>query len=130
MEHMPLNHRKRWTKKEIKDLIKETQSKIDITKIAENHKRTISAIKFKLIRYAVDLIEEEPSTSLKHIQKLTNLSKEDLLEGFKKIKYNYKDENDDEDDKIVYENIYLSLLIKINLFWIIYIFTTYIIQLL
>jgi hypothetical protein len=130
MEHMPLNHRKRWTKKEIKDLIKETQSKIDITKIAENHKRTISAIKFKLIRYAVDLIEEEPSTSLKHIQNLTNLSKEDLLEGFKKIKYNYKDENNDENDKIVYENIYLSLLIKINLFWIIYIFTTYIIQLL
>lgn len=108
---MPLNHRKRWTKKELNDLLKETTKKIAIKKIAENHKRTIEAIKFKLIKYAVELIEEEPSTSLKHISKITNLSKEDLLEGFKKIKYNYYD--DEEDYEV------MCLLGRMSLFWLV-----------
>ena len=86
---MPINHRAKWTNDEFNQLLIETNNKLNIEKIAQNHKRTIDAIKFRLIRYAIKLIDEEPNTSLKHIQELTNMSKEDLLEGFKKINYNY-----------------------------------------
>ncbi len=105
---MPLNHRMKWTTIELNQLLKETSKKINIKKIAENHKRTIEAIKFRLIRYAVKLIEEEPSTSLKHIQDLTNLSRKELLEGFEKIKYNYI-----ENEEVV-EDIYMKYINNIS----------------
>ncbi len=105
---MPLNHRMKWTTIELNELLKETSKKINIKKIAENHKRTIEAIKFRLIRYAVKLIEEEPSTSLKHIQDLTNLSRKELLEGFEKIKYNYI-----ENEEVV-EDIYMKYINNIS----------------
>ena len=91
---MPINHRAKWTNDEFNQLLKETNNKLNIKKIAQNHKRTIEAIKFRLIRYAVKLINEEPNTSLTHIQELTNLSREDLLEGFEKINYNYQETQD------------------------------------
>jgi hypothetical protein len=106
--NMPLNHRMKWTTIELNELLKETSKKINIKKIAENHKRTIEAIKFRLIRYAVKLIEEEPSTSLKHIQDLTNLSRKELLEGFEKIKYNYI-----ENEEVV-EDIYMKYINNIS----------------
>lgn len=106
--NMPLNHRMKWTTIELNQLLKETSKKINIKKIAENHKRTIEAIKFRLIRYAVKLIEEEPSTSLKHIQDLTNLSRKELLEGFEKIKYNYI-----ENEEVV-EDIYMKYINNIS----------------
>ena len=105
---MPLNHRMKWTTNELNQLLKETSKKINIKKIAENHKRTVEAIKFRLIRYAVKLIEEEPSTSLKHIQDLTNLSRKELLEGFEKIKYNYI-----ENEEVV-EDIYMKYINNIS----------------
>ena len=104
---MPINHRKQWTNKEFNQLLKETNNKLNIKKIAQNHKRTIEAIKFRLIRYAVKLIDEEPNTSLKHICELTNLSREDLLEGFEKIKYNYIEIEEKTEDIYIYYNIYL-----------------------
>jgi repressor of nif and glnA expression len=105
---MPINHRKQWTNKEFNQLLKETNNKLNIKKIAQNHKRTIEAIKFRLIRYAVKLIDEEPNTSLKHICELTNLSREDLLEGFKKINYNYKEIEEEVED------IYLNHINNLN----------------
>jgi repressor of nif and glnA expression len=109
--NMPLNHRMKWTTIELNELLKETSKKINIKKIAENHKRTIEAIKFRLIRYAVKLIEEEPSTSLKHIQDLTNLSRKELLEGFEKIKYNFIEEEEITEDIYIrhINNIYYSV---------------------
>jgi len=108
---MPINHRVKWTTNELNQLLKETNKKIDINKIAENHKRTVGAIKFRLVRYAIKLIEEEPTTSLKHIQILTNLSREELLEGFEKIKYNFIEEEEITEDIYIrhINNIYYSV---------------------
>lgn len=108
---MPVNHRVKWTTNELNQLLKETNKKIDINKIAENHKRTVRAIKFRLVKYAVKLIEEEPTTSLKHIQVLTNLSREELLEGFEKIKYNFIEEQEITEDIYMrhINNIYYSV---------------------
>jgi hypothetical protein len=105
---MPINHRTKWTNEEFNQLLKETNNKLNIKKIAQNHKRTINAIKFRLIRYAVKLIDEEPNTSLKHIQELTNMSREDLLEGFEKIKYNYNEIEEETED------IYMSHINTLN----------------
>ena len=102
---MPVNHRVKWTTNELNQLLKETNKKININKIAENHKRTVGAIKFRLVRYAVKLIEEEPTTSLKHIQVLTNLSREELLEGFEKIKYDFIETEDNKEE--ITEDIYM-----------------------
>jgi repressor of nif and glnA expression len=110
---MPINHRKQWTNKEFNQLLKETNNKLNIKKIAQNHKRTIEAIKFRLIRYAVKLIDEEPNTSLTHIQELTNLSREDLLEGFEKINYNYKEIKEEVED--IYLNHINNLNYKFNM---------------
>ncbi len=118
---MPINHRIKWTDDELNQLLIETNKKININKIADNHKRTVEAIKFKLIRYSIKLIEDNPLTiSLKDIQKITNLSENDLLDGFKKIKYNYiiNDKNDFNDFiKIIH---YIN--INVILIWIIIIF--------
>lgn len=104
---MPLNHLAKWTNEEFNQLLKETNNKLNIKIIAKNHKRTIEAIKFKLIKYAVKLINEEPNTSLTHIQDLTNLSKDDLLKGFEKIHYNYNEINEKKQDNYLIYNIYL-----------------------
>lgn len=100
---VPANHRAKWTKNEEKQLLKETKMKIDIKKIAENHKRTIGAIKFKLVRFVIDLIDVEPTISLERLLEITNLSKEELFEGFKKVNYHFEEVVDD-DEEIVDEN--------------------------
>jgi len=101
MEMVPANHRAKWTKNDEKQLLKETKMKIDIKKIAENHKRTIGAIKFKLVRFVIDLIDVEPTISLKKLLEITNLPKEELFEGFKKVNYHFEEvlDDDDEDDE-------------------------------
>ena len=118
---MPINHRIKWTDDELNQLLRETNNKININKIADNHKRTVEAIKFKLIRHSIKLIEDNPLTiSLKEIQKITNLSKNDLLDGFKKIKYNYIiNDNNDFNDVM---NIIHYININVILIWIIIIF--------
>jgi len=110
---MPINHRTKWTNEEFNQLLKETNNKLNIKKIAQNHKRTIEAIKFRLIRYSVKLIDEEPNTSLTHICELTNLSREDLLEGFEKINYNYKEIKEEVED--IYLNHINNLNYKFNM---------------
>lgn len=59
MDINPDNHRSKWTNNEIKKLLEEVKNKIPIYKIADKHKRTIGAIKFKLIRHAIELIEKK-----------------------------------------------------------------------
>ena len=120
-QNMPINHRIKWTDDELNQLLRETNNKININKIADNHKRTVEAIKFKLIRHSIKLIEDNPLTiSLKEIQKITNLSKNDLLDGFKTIKYNYIiNDNNDFNDVM---NIIHYININVILIWIIIIF--------
>ena len=57
MTDYPENHRVKWTDNELKKLLKETKNKIDIETIANNHKRTIGSIKFKLFRYGTGIIK-------------------------------------------------------------------------
>lgn len=89
MEHYPENHRAYWTNKEDKKLYNEIKIGTDLQTIANNHKRTVSAIKYRLIRYAIDLADEDDTLTLEDLQDRTTLSQEDLLEGFKKLKYDF-----------------------------------------
>jgi hypothetical protein len=91
MDNLPENHRAKWTKKEFNNVIKAIKSKTPIYIIAKNHKRTVGAIKFKLIRHVATIIEEtDNDLTLEEMKEITNLSKEDLINGFKKIKFDYK----------------------------------------
>jgi hypothetical protein len=103
--NLPINHRAPWTDKETKQLIKEIKNNLTIEEISNIHKRTINAIKYKLIRYAIDLADTDQSLSLNDISKKTGLSINELKEGFDKLHYNYEymEDNDsindtDEDD--------------------------------
>ena len=94
METFPDNHRAKWTDCEINKLLGEVKKRTPFHIIAENHQRTIGAIKFKLIRYAIEEMKEhELSLSMDYLTKITNLSKEELLEGFKKLNFNYEEED-------------------------------------
>jgi len=91
-----LNKMRKWSNNEIKKLLVEIKNKIPIYKIANNHKRTITAIKFKLIHYAIELIKEKKlQPNLNDISKITNLSKKDLIAGFKIFKFKIQDDNDE-----------------------------------
>jgi len=118
MELMPQNHRAKWTDKEFKQLLKETKNQMDINEIANIHMRTVGAIKFKLIRYAIQLSEEDPDLSLKNLSKITNLSIEDLTNGFQKLHYDFDDIPDEIPDDIP-DDVYMTKLenieYKINL---------------
>ena len=91
MEIMPVNHRAKWTNKEFKQLLKEIRNNMDINEIANIHMRTVGAIKYKLIRYAIERNEENPNLSLKNLAEITNLSVEDLKNGFEKLHYDFDD---------------------------------------
>ena len=115
MENLPLNHRARWTEEELNKLLKQVNKNVDFKTIADNHKRTIGAIKYKLIRYAIDKSEKDQTLTLEDLLKLTKLSKDDLITGFEKLQYDYthlieEKENIEELD----ENIYLLSTINRN----------------
>jgi hypothetical protein len=97
--NVPVNHRAKWTETETKQLIKEIKKNMSIEKIANIHKRTINAIKYKLIRYAIDMADEDQSLNLSDISQYTGLSIEDIKEGFDKLHYDYSymEENTDID---------------------------------
>lgn len=121
---VPANHRAKWTKNEEKQLLKETKMKIDIKKIAENHKRTIGAIKFKLVRFVIDLIDVEPTISLEKLLEITNLSKEELFEGFKKVNYHFEEVLDDDEEEEENNNmkeiiiIMMTILFAVNIYFL------------
>lgn len=89
------NHRARWTNKENLQLYKEARNHVDLETIANNHKRTICAIKYRLIRYAIEMADENEKLTLKDLCNKTNLSRKVLIEGLNKLKYNYDDLEDD-----------------------------------
>lgn len=87
---VPENHRAIWSNTEFKQLLKEVKKGLDFNTIANNHKRTIGAIKYKLIRYAIQLAEEDQTITLEHLCDITNLTKDDLVYGFEKLKFDYE----------------------------------------
>jgi len=95
MEDYPENHRVRWTNKENIQLYKEAKNHIDLETIANNHKRTVCAIKYRLIRYAIEMAEDDDTLTMKDLCNKTNLSRKILIEGFNTLKYNYEDLEDD-----------------------------------
>ena len=112
MENYPENHRVKWSDIETKLLYREVKFKLDLTHIANTHKRTIGAIKFKLIRYAIELSEKDTNITLNKLSEITNLSKNVLIEGFKKMHYdNFEDNysissNDSNNDSNNVDNTY------------------------
>ncbi len=88
--NLPINHRAPWTDKETKQLIKEIKNNFSIENIANIHKRTINAIKYKLIRYAIDMADTDQTLSLNDISNKTGLSVMELKEGFDKLHYDYE----------------------------------------
>ena len=109
MEIMPVNHRAKWTNKEFKQLLKEIRNNMDINEIANIHMRTVGAIKYKLIRYAIERNEENPNLSLKNLAEITNLSVEDLKNGFEKLHYDFNDIPDEIPDEIPDDNYMTKL---------------------
>ena len=89
MENYPENHRVRWTNKENTQLYKEIKNNTDLETIANNHKRTVGSIKYKLIRYAIELAETDQTLTMNDLCYKTTLSREDLIEGFDKLKFDY-----------------------------------------
>lgn len=112
MEIMPVNHRAKWTNKEFKQLLKEIRNNMDINEIANIHMRTVGAIKYKLIRYAIERSEENPNLSLKNLSNITNLPIEDLKNGFEKLHHDYQDIPEEEVSNE--EDIYMTKLEKIE----------------
>jgi hypothetical protein len=111
METFPDNHRAKWTECEINKLLGEVKKRTPFHIIAENHQRTIGAIKFKLIRYAIEEMKDnDNSLSMDYLTKITNLSKEELLEGFKKLNFNY-----DEDINVPYNDRYQVVINKLDI---------------
>jgi len=96
MENLPLNHRTRWTDNEFMTLMIEIKKNLDLNTIANNHKRTIGAIKYKLIRYAISLSEEDQNLKIEDLCNITKLSKEDLIKGFEKLNYTFFENEDTE----------------------------------
>lgn len=99
MENIPENHKHYWTTEEDQSLYIEILNKKSIDIIAKNHKRTINAIKCRLIKNAISDInrwqkEYSFNPPINHLMKITNLSKEEILEGLKKNKIDYNDYND------------------------------------
>jgi hypothetical protein len=105
MNIYPDNHRAKWTDQESNFLYKEAKFKLDMAHIANTHKRTIGAIKFKLIRYAIDLSTNDNNLTLNDLSNITNLSNDVLIEGFKKLHYNFKNNYDTTNDKLSYCSI-------------------------
>jgi len=92
------NHRKKWTVKEVKQLMKEIHSIVDIEKIAKIHKRTSNGIYLKLVREAANIADEEPNIKLNELCDIVGLPASKLLEGFKKIKYEFDDDDSYDSD--------------------------------
>lgn len=110
MEAFPINHRAKWTSGEIKKLNNEIKNKIPINEIALNHKRTIGAIKYKLMRNMIadiNLIREckfnliYPEPTINQLSEISMIPKNDLIDGFKKLKFDYY-EDDDENESTAY----------------------------
>ncbi len=88
-EQKPLNHRAKWSITEVEILLEEVKSGISFEIIAENHHRTVGAIKYKLYRYIIQLLKNNPRLNIDDLIKITSLTKEEIFYGLEKLNYNY-----------------------------------------
>jgi len=87
----PANHRTKWSITELELLLEEIKSGLSLEIIAEKHHRTIGAIKYKLYRHIIQLLKNNPSITMAHLIIITSLSKKEIIDGLKKLNYNYHD---------------------------------------
>lgn len=110
----PANHRAKWSITELELLLEEIKSGLSLEIIAEKHHRTIGAIKYKLYRHIIQLLKNNPSITMDYLIRITSLSKKEIIDGLKKLNYNYHD---------IYDNCYhtygMRLFSKIVLFQIV-----------
>jgi hypothetical protein len=92
------NHGKKWTVKETKQLLKETQKIDNMDNIAKIHKRTPYAIYLKLVKEASKIADEDYEIDLEDLAKKVGLTPQALLDGFKKIKYDFVSNDEDSED--------------------------------
>lgn len=135
MEIFPINQYMRWTESENKKLMSAVRAKKSLVEISKNHGRSINAIKLKIVKNMIEeikyirefeyeyeyliinsksnkssmdykYISEDRDPSLKYLMLLSNLSRFELLDGFKKLgfKYDYV-ENDTETE---YEDYHIK----------------------
>jgi hypothetical protein len=98
------NHGKKWTVKETKQLLKETRMIDNMDNIAKIHKRTPYAIYLKLVKEASKIADEDYEIDLEDLAKEVGLTPQALLDGFKKIKYDFvSNDEDSKDDDPDYE---------------------------
>ena len=88
-EQRPLNHRAKWSLTEVEVLLEEVKSGLSFEIIAENHHRTVGAIKYKLYRYIIQLLKKDPTLEIDDLIKITSLTKEEICYGLEKLNYNY-----------------------------------------
>jgi ATP-dependent DNA helicase PIF1 len=75
----------RWTDDEVKTLLNETENNINITVIANNHKRTLGSITSKLLNIAEQLINND-ELDITIVSKKVNLPIEDINQHLLKMK--------------------------------------------
>jgi hypothetical protein len=109
----PANHRAKWSITELELLLEEIKSGLSLEIIAEKHHRTIGAIKYKLYRHIIQILKNNPSTTMDYLISITSLNKKEIMDGLKKLNYNYDDSNNDSN------NDFWQILIKIVFFQIV-----------
>lgn len=117
---LPNNHYKKWSNNENKKLMSAVKRKMSLVEIADNHGRSVNAIKLKIIKNMIEEIEyireieyklvdydKEINPSIKYLMTLSNLSKSELLQGFKKLGFDYYYVENDTEYEDYYINKYL-----------------------
>jgi len=129
----PSNHRTKWTITEVDILLEEVKSGLSFEIIANNHYRTVGAIKYKLYRYIIQLLKKNPKISIKELTKITSLNKEEILYGLDKLNYNYPlsfllDSNDSNDSNNKPKIILKIILFQITVYGVLFLYKKYFMQ--
>ena len=81
----PNKHGKKWSKEEDNQLLQDLKSDITLDDISKKHERTLSSIKLRMEKHAVDMYKDK--VDIKQIEKLTRLKNIEKLAS----KYEMKD---------------------------------------
>lgn len=135
-EKKPLNHRAKWSITEVEILLEEVKSGISFEIIAENHHRTVGAIKYKLYRYIIQLLKNNPRLEIDDLIKITSLTKEEICYGLEKLNYNYHlislNRNNDNNKKKKSNNYFRIigkiLIFQISIYGCLYLYKKYFMQ--
>lgn len=135
-QERPINHRAKWSITEVEILLEEVKSGLSFEIIAENHHRTVGAIKYKLYRYIIQLLKNNPRLEIDDLIKITSLTKEEIISGLDKLNYNYhlislNRKNDNNKKKETNNHIRIIgkiLLFQISIYGCLYIYQKYFMQ--